>query len=396
MLRGVDFDVARGSIFALLGSNGAGKTTIVRILSTLLEPDAGTATVDGFDVATHPAQVRESISLTGQFAAVDEILTGRENLVLVARLRHLKDAGRIADELLARFQLTDAAGATGGDVLRRDAPPPGHRHEPDRGPAGDLPRRTDHRARPAVPRRGVEERQGARRTGHHGAAHHPVPGRGRAARRPDRDPPRGTDHRERHPRRAEAAPPAGQGRVRREAADPGGRLPRRRRRATRPTGQPRWNHDDDHALLRRHRRPARPVPAPHHAQPGHHHHRRDHADRPHAAVRLRVRRRDRHRVGSLRELPAARDPAHHDRDGHLLHRVPALHGHAERDLRAVPVHADRPLERAVGARADLGGLQPDLARGRRARRPPHGLPLTGGGAGAGWRSPGSWSCSPWR
>ena len=110
VLRGVDFDVARGSIFALLGSNGAGKTTAVNILSTLLKADAGTVTVDGFDVAAQPADVRESISLTGQFAAVDEILTGRENLVLVARLRHLKGAGQIADDLLARFQLTDAAG----------------------------------------------------------------------------------------------------------------------------------------------------------------------------------------------------------------------------------------------------------------------------------------------
>jgi ABC-2 type transport system ATP-binding protein len=109
VLRGVDFDVAQGSIFALLGSNGAGKTTVVKILSTLLKPDAGTATVDGFDVARQPANVRESISLTGQFAAVDEILTGRENLVLVARLRRLKDPRQIADDLLARFQLTDAA-----------------------------------------------------------------------------------------------------------------------------------------------------------------------------------------------------------------------------------------------------------------------------------------------
>jgi len=108
-LRGVDFDVARGSIFALLGSNGAGKTTVVNILSTLLKPDAGTAAVNGFDVAAQGAQVRESISLTGQFAAVDEILTGRENLVLAARLRHLKRSGQIADDLLARFQLTDAA-----------------------------------------------------------------------------------------------------------------------------------------------------------------------------------------------------------------------------------------------------------------------------------------------
>jgi ABC-2 type transport system ATP-binding protein len=123
VLRGVDFDVARGSIFALLGSNGAGKTTVVKILSTLLHPDAGAVTVEGFDVTTQPAKVRESISLTGQFAAVDEILTGRENLVLVARLRHLKDPARIADDLLGRFQLTDAAArkvsAYSGGMRRR-------------------------------------------------------------------------------------------------------------------------------------------------------------------------------------------------------------------------------------------------------------------------------------
>ena len=109
VLRGVDFDVARGTIFALLGSNGAGKTTVVKILSTLLKADAGIASVNGFDVATQAAAVRESISLTGQFAAVDEILSGRENLVLVAQLRHLKDPGKIADALLDRFSLTDAA-----------------------------------------------------------------------------------------------------------------------------------------------------------------------------------------------------------------------------------------------------------------------------------------------
>jgi ABC-2 type transport system ATP-binding protein len=109
VLEGVDFDVARGSVFALLGANGAGKTTVVRILSTLLGADAGTASVNGFDVATQAPGVRESISLTGQFAAVDEILTGRENLVLVARLRHLNDPGVIADALLERFSLTDAA-----------------------------------------------------------------------------------------------------------------------------------------------------------------------------------------------------------------------------------------------------------------------------------------------
>ena len=115
VLRGVDFDVARGSIFALLGSNGAGKTTVVRILSTLLKSDAGTASVHGFDVASAPNEVRESISLTGQFAAVDEVLTGRENLVLIAKLRHLKNAGAIADDMLARFSLTDAGGRKAGE-----------------------------------------------------------------------------------------------------------------------------------------------------------------------------------------------------------------------------------------------------------------------------------------
>ncbi|WP_127819211.1 ABC transporter ATP-binding protein [Microbacterium sp. CPCC 204701] len=110
VLRGVDFDVARGSIFALLGSNGAGKTTAVRILSTLLKADGGAARINGFDVASQPQNVRESISLTGQFAAVDEMLSGRENLVLVAQLRHLKNPGKIADDLLARFSLTEAGG----------------------------------------------------------------------------------------------------------------------------------------------------------------------------------------------------------------------------------------------------------------------------------------------
>ena len=122
VLRGVDLEIARGSIFALLGSNGSGKTTTVKILSTLLKADAGTVTVNGYDVATEGAQVRESISLTGQFAAVDEILTGRENLVLMAKLRHQPDPGRIAEDLLARFSLTDAGGrraATYSGGMRR-------------------------------------------------------------------------------------------------------------------------------------------------------------------------------------------------------------------------------------------------------------------------------------
>lgn len=109
VLKSVDFEVERGTIFALLGSNGAGKTTIVKILTTLLKPDGGTAVVNGFDVAAKPDDVRQSISLTGQFAAVDEILTGRENLIMIARLRHLENPRQVADDLLKSFGLTDAA-----------------------------------------------------------------------------------------------------------------------------------------------------------------------------------------------------------------------------------------------------------------------------------------------
>ncbi len=122
VLAGVDLSVPAGTIVALLGSNGAGKTTVVKILSTLLTADGGAASVNGHDVATDAAGVRESISLTGQFAAVDEVLTGRENLVLIAQLRRLEHAGRIADDLLARFGLADAGGrraATYSGGMRR-------------------------------------------------------------------------------------------------------------------------------------------------------------------------------------------------------------------------------------------------------------------------------------
>ncbi|MBE6081978.1 MULTISPECIES: ABC transporter ATP-binding protein [Tissierellales] len=110
VLKSVDFEVEKGSIFALLGSNGAGKTTIVKILTTLLKLDGGTATVNGFDVVSKPDSVRQSISLTGQFAAVDEILTGRENLIMIAKLRHLKNPHQVAEDLLNRFSLAAAAG----------------------------------------------------------------------------------------------------------------------------------------------------------------------------------------------------------------------------------------------------------------------------------------------
>lgn len=123
VLKGVSFGARRGEIFALLGSNGAGKTTTINILATLLRPDGGSASVCGFDVVRRPEQVRESISLTGQFAAVDDILTGRENLKMVARLRGLKDADRIAADLLERFGLGGAAdrrvGTYSGGMTRR-------------------------------------------------------------------------------------------------------------------------------------------------------------------------------------------------------------------------------------------------------------------------------------
>jgi len=109
VLKGVDIQIRRGEVFSLLGSNGAGKTTIVNILSTLLKHDGGTAAVCGFNVSSQPNKVRESISLTGQFAAVDDILTGRENLILIAKLRGINNPTEVADELLDRFDLIEAS-----------------------------------------------------------------------------------------------------------------------------------------------------------------------------------------------------------------------------------------------------------------------------------------------
>lgn len=109
VLKGVNLEVQRGEIFALLGSNGAGKTTMVNILSTLMKADEGEAIICGFDVDLQPEGVRQSISLTGQFAALDGVLTGWENLVMIAKLRGVNNPGEVADHLLGRFSLTEAA-----------------------------------------------------------------------------------------------------------------------------------------------------------------------------------------------------------------------------------------------------------------------------------------------
>src|SRR4029453_18060969 len=109
VLHDVSFTVERGTVFALLGANGSGKTTTINILTTLIDADGGTASVAGFDVTEQPSKVREQISLTGQFAAVDDMLTARENLVLMGELRHVADPGQTAADLLDKFELNEAA-----------------------------------------------------------------------------------------------------------------------------------------------------------------------------------------------------------------------------------------------------------------------------------------------
>lgn len=123
VLKGVSFTVESGKIFALLGSNGAGKTTTINILTTLMKADTGSASVNGFDIQTQADDVRQSISLTGQFAAVDDVLTARENLVLIGDLRHVKNPAQTAAELLEKVDLVNAAdrrvGTFSGGMRRR-------------------------------------------------------------------------------------------------------------------------------------------------------------------------------------------------------------------------------------------------------------------------------------
>ena len=125
VLDDASFTVRRGTVFALLGANGSGKTTTINVLTTLIKADGGTATVAGFDVAEQPSKVREQISVTGQSAAVDDVLTARENLVLMGELRHIADPGQIATDLLDKFELNEAADRrlltfSGGERRRLD------------------------------------------------------------------------------------------------------------------------------------------------------------------------------------------------------------------------------------------------------------------------------------
>ena len=167
----VDLAVGTGSVLALLGPNGAGKTTMVRILATLMRPDAGTATIAGHDLRTDPFGVKRSISLTGQYAAVDDKLTGRENLEMMAQLLRLsRRAARARAEGAAgrvRSRRTPATGGPPGTPAACGAAwtsPSACSSEA----AAAVPRRTDHRAGPAQPRAAVE--------------HGPAPGRSRGSR----------------------------------------------------------------------------------------------------------------------------------------------------------------------------------------------------------------------
>ena len=180
-LTGVDLEVAQGTVFGLLGPNGAGKTTAVRILTTVLSPTGGVGRVLGHDVVTEAAQVRASIGLAGQFAAVDENLTGRENLRLVGRLATCSQASTsAAGHRAARAVRAQRRGRPAGqDLLGWHAATarPGRGVGPPA--AGGVPGRADHGARPAEPHRPVGRDRGAGGRGDDRAAHHPVPRGGR-------------------------------------------------------------------------------------------------------------------------------------------------------------------------------------------------------------------------
>ena len=181
VLDGIGVTVDEGTIFALLGPNGAGKTTMVRIMSTLIPADSGQVCVAGHDVLAEPDAVREAIGVTGQFSAVDELMTGEENLGLMADLNHLpRSEGRARTTRAARALRPDGRGAKARvDLLGRDAPPAGSGHDARRIPQGDIPRRANHRVGPAQPPHHVGQHSRSRRERGHRLSHDAVPRRGR-------------------------------------------------------------------------------------------------------------------------------------------------------------------------------------------------------------------------
>ena len=192
-LAGVDIAVPAGTILGLLGPNGAGKTTAVRVLTTLARPDSGSATVAGIDVLRHPGEVRRHIGVAAQDATLDQLLTGRQNLVLIGEL---SDLGRAesrarAKELLAQFELTDRRRPGGQGLLGRHAPAAGPGRLPDDAAAGAVPRRADDGSGPDVAPAGLGGHPGADRRGRHRPADDAVPRGGRRA---------GPRHRGRRPR----------------------------------------------------------------------------------------------------------------------------------------------------------------------------------------------------
>ena len=231
-LRGVSFEVARGEVLGLLGPNGAGKTTTVNILATLITPDSGRALIAGHDVVSDPAGVRRSLMLTGQHVALDDLLTGRENLLMFGRLQGLKKkVAKAAGPGAARaVRPGRCRRPRGRQLLRRHEAP--HRHRVRAGgPArGGVPRRADHRAGSAQQAGDLGAGHRLQGGGHRDAADDAVPRGSRPAQRPHHRDRQGHRHRRRHRRPAQGAH---RRHLLRDRARPAARHPRH--------GQGRWD-----------------------------------------------------------------------------------------------------------------------------------------------------------